>query len=80
MKIGLYAVKDNLTNGFMAPTTIRSDEEAKRSFKTQVNNIDIWRDNPSDFSLYKVGYYDDETGEIESHVEMLAGGRSVLND
>lgn len=80
MKIGLYAVKDNLNNTFMAPTTIKSDNEAIRAFKSQVNKIDIWKDNPGDFSLYKVGYYDDETGTIEPGVEMIASGRSVLND
>lgn len=80
MKIGLYAVKDNLSNAFMAPTTIKSDNEAIRAFKSQVNNIDIWKDNPGDFALYKVGYYDDETGIIEPEVTMIAGGRSVLNE
>ncbi len=77
MKINYYAVKDELANRFLAPTLIKSDELALRQFRSQINNIELWKDNPSDFSLYRLGEWDDETGILVSSIEKLAGGRSV---
>lgn len=79
MTYEMYSVKDELTNRFNAPIMMLNDDEAKRAFKSQVNNIQIWKDNPSDFSLYKVGTFCEETGEIIYKPEKLAGGRSVLD-
>lgn len=79
MIVNLYAVKDELSNEFMIPTIIKNDEMAKRQFKTQVNTIDLWRENPSDYSLFKLGTFNDETGIIESSLEKVVGGRSVVN-
>jgi len=75
----LYAVKDELSQNFLTPAHFNSEEEAKRQFKSQINNIPLWKDNPSDFSLYKVGTWDTETGIIESALEKIINGRSVLN-
>lgn len=74
----MYAVKDELSNSFYAPALMRNDAEALRAFKSQVNHQDIWKDNPGDFGLYKVGEYNDATGEITPEFEKLASGRSVI--
>lgn len=79
MICNMYAVKDELSGEFMIPTIIKNDDMAKRQFKTQINTIELWRENPSDYSLFKLGTYNDETGIIESHLEKIVGGRSVLN-
>lgn len=79
MKLEFYAVKDELANEMMLPGLFQTEDLAKRQFKSQVNNIELWKDNSSDFSLYRLGTFDNETGEIESHVEKVVGGRSVLN-
>lgn len=77
----IYAVKDELTNNFMQPTFIESDKEALRLFTYQVNNIDQWKFNSEDFSLYKIGTYDQATGTIVGIVpEKLSGGRSVVKN
>lgn len=75
----LYAVKDELTQTFLTPAYFNTEDEAKRMFKTQVNNIDLWKDNSSDFSLYKVGTWDNETGTLIPIIEKIISGRSVLN-
>ena len=79
MIYNMYTVKDELTNNFKAPVLMMNDSEALRQFKGQVNNIQLWKDNPSDFSLYKVGTFDEEKGEIIPEMEKLAGGRSVVD-
>lgn len=79
MVLKFFAVKDELANRFLAPTLMSSEAEAKRQFKSQINNIPMWKDNPSDFSLFALGEFNDETGELTSKVEKLAGGRSVAD-
>lgn len=75
----LYAVKDELTQTFLKPAHFDTEEEAKRMFKSQINNIELWKDNSSDFSLYKVGTWDNETGTLIPIIEKIINGRSVLN-
>lgn len=77
MILNYYAVKDELANKFLAPTLMNADEIAIRQFKTQINNIELWKDNSADFSLYRLGTWDDETGILTSSIEKLVGGRSV---
>ena len=74
----MYAVKDELSEIFLSPVMMRNDNEALRAFKSQVNHTDIWKDNPGDFGLYRVGEYNDATGEIEPEFEKIASGRSVI--
>lgn len=77
-KIFVYSVKDELTDTFMQPIFHESDLEVGRIFEYQINNTPIWKSNPADFSLYKLGTFNEETGEFNSKIEKIAGGRSVL--
>ena len=50
-------------------------------FTYQINNIDQWKFNSEDFSLYKIGTYDQATGTIIGiQPEKLSGGRSVVKN
>lgn len=79
----IYAVKDELTNTFMQPIFIKGKnnmEQATRLFAYQVNNTPIWKDNPSDYSLFHLGNFDEETGLISAMTPVkVANGRSVWN-
>lgn len=79
----MYAVKDEMTQKFMNPTFIEADDLADklaiRQFASNVNNIQLWKDNPNDYSLYKVGQFDDEEGALCCVVEKITSGRSVVN-
>lgn len=79
----MYSVKDELTNKFMNPMFVEEEEHADqiaiRQFKSNVNNIKLWRDNPNDYSLYKVGTFDDEVGASASVIEKVISGRSVVD-
>lgn len=76
----IYAVKDEMTSRFMEPQYFRSEEEAKRNFTYQINNIPMWKDNAADYSLFKLGCFDEEQGFILESIHMIkiCGGRSVL--
>lgn len=76
--IKIYAVKDELTDTFLQPTFMDNDLEVTRIFEFQVNNTPLWKDNASDYSLYKLGMFNEQTGEIISKIEKLTGGRAVV--
>lgn len=78
----IIGVRDELTGSFFQPNFFKGKEakkQALRLFETQVNDNPIWRNNPNDFGLYKLGEFNEETGEIKvSKIEKLASGSSVL--
>lgn len=73
----IAAVRDEMSQTFLTPIFVRNIGEAHRSFEWQINNTPIWKDNPSDFSLYRLGFFDEETGEIRIDSEKLVNGHSV---
>lgn len=77
-KFYIVSVKDELTGAFLQPTFGETLEELKRLFAYQVNKIDLWRYNSSDYTLYCLGTFDQETGEIMPHIERLVNGRAVV--
>ena len=83
MEYIMYSVKDELTGKFMNPMFIENietaDQQAIRQFRSNVNNIKLWKDNPNDYSLFKVGIFDDESGAAASVIEKVISGRSVLD-
>lgn len=83
MKYVMYSVKDELTGKFMNPMFVEDEDHADqlaiRQFKSNVNNIKLWKDNPNDYSLFKVGIFDDEEGAAASVIEKVISGRSVVD-
>ena len=77
MKTTFFAVKDELAGTFYAPSLFNTEAEAKRNFATAINQNPIWHDNASDFSLFKLGSYDDSTGLITTKLEKVVSGHSV---
>lgn len=66
MKLDVYAVRDAAVGAFMQPFFARSKGEAIRSFTLAVQDEkhDFYR-NPADFALFKLGMWDDTSGELE---------------
>lgn len=80
-KYVIAAVKDELAgeNGtFFKPAIEKDLIYIERAFEYSVNHEAIMKDNASDFSLYKIGYFDDETGQIEPMYQKLVTGTTVL--
>ena len=79
MEFLVYAVKDELTGVFYAPMYFKTEVEAARYFKTQMNNTPNCKYNASDYAIYKLGTFNEETGVFTSNVSKEIGGRSVID-
>lgn len=62
MKAIMCSIFDITTSLYKQPFYAMNEEDAKRAFKMILKSNDLMKDNPSDFELYKVGYWEDETG------------------
>lgn len=59
----IYSINDALI-GFQSPTIMNNDAFAMRSFKESFDGVK----NPQDYSLWKIGSFDTDTGELISCV------------
>ena len=62
---GLYSIKDEL-EGFTPPVICKDDQNAKRWFKTQLENNPLMKGNPTDFSIWLIGYFHTGKGIIRA--------------
>lgn len=66
MKVGIYAVYDQASGIYDGPVPQKTDNAAMRGFLDLAHNDQsVISKHPSDFSLWRIGTYDDSTGEIE---------------
>ncbi len=81
MKYGIYSIRDAAAGVFTAPTIDLTDESATRAFSQAVNNAgSMMNFVPSDFSLYRIGSLDVESGQIDSIIPpamVVSGDRLV---
>ena len=79
MRKNYYAIYDNLGQTFNVPVLFDNDATATRWFTNVVNSKenDIIYSNPQDFDLYKLGSYENNTGELTPGFEKLISGKSV---
>lgn len=68
MILNVYSLKDELT-GFGLPTVHDNDRVAMRSLQLAFEQPEpnIFRSNPSDYTLYCIGQFDTEVGLISSN-------------
>lgn len=81
MKYGIYSIRDAAAGVFTAPTIDLTDESAIRAFSQAVNNVgSMMNFLPSDFSLYRIGTLDLESGQINgiNPPSMLVCGDRLL--
>lgn len=81
MKIGMYAFKDTKI-GYMNPWTSHNDETAIRTFRSAVmdENENAIKNHLKDIELYKLGTYNDDTGELEKNHKFLINGITAKGD
>lgn len=66
MQLKMYTVRDSKVEAYLTPFFQRSHGEAERSFqKLATDKNTTVGANPSDFDLYFLGTYDDQTGKTE---------------
>lgn len=80
MIYGVYAIKDAKTS-FMPCNVDYNDASAIRNFEHAVTAPDsLMRSHPADYTLYRLGSYNTETGIIVSKADpqQIADAASVL--
>ena len=61
----VYSVFDSKALFWAAPFILRTNGEAVRAFASAANDpTHSWGRFPTDFTLFHIGYFDHETGEI----------------
>ena len=70
MKYEVFSVYDEKANYYHTPFYARNSEEAKRMFGTACRDKQtLLGNNPEDFTLYGIGFFNDSNGMFESFVE-----------
>lgn len=80
MILKIYAIRDQRTC-FLTPTADINDASAMRNFEAACLRSDsLMHSHAEDYSLYAVGYYDQDTGVITPIVplEPVADGKSFV--
>lgn len=80
MQRDYFAIRDNLANAFMTPVLFDNENMAIRWFTGVVNSREqneVIYNNPGDFELWKIGAYDNITGNLIGNLDKLATGLSV---
>lgn len=79
MKLGIYSIHDAHV-GFMAPVTDMNDATAMRNFSVQVNTNETIKRHSLEFTLYRIGSFDSDSGLIEAEIppELVANASSLL--
>ena len=68
----LFTVYDLKSQAYMPPFCVRAKDEAIRSFADQANNKDTGIGaHPSDYVLYELGDYDDQSAVITPYSEKV---------
>jgi hypothetical protein len=82
MKVSLYAVFDRCSGVYDGPIPGRADAEMIRNFTHMaIGGESPIAKSPEDFTLFKVGAWNDGTGELEDFVpEKLINGAEALSN
>lgn len=62
MKAIMCSVFDITTSTYRQPFYAMNYDDAKRAFKMIIGSNNLMKENPSDFELFELGLFDDETG------------------
>ena len=82
MKVDLYAVFDRCSGVYDGPIPGRADAEMVRNFTFMCTNKESKiSQSPEDFTLFKVGKWNDGTGELEPSVpeKLINGAEATAN-
>lgn len=67
MKLNMYAIFDDKAKTFTQPIFRTQDGMASRDFATLVNDENSpFSKYPGDYTLFKIGVFDDGTSEVEN--------------
>ena len=65
MIIRIYAIHDKAAEAFGSPLFFQTDAMAERAFTQAINDdANQYGKSPEDFTLFCIGDYDDESGQL----------------
>lgn len=77
----VFCIHDDVANRFAPDLWVQDSEAiAVRNFDFAISQPGIMQFSPNDFSLYKVGSYDDEKGLVEPIVPIVFIKKGVVNE
>ena len=82
MKVDLYAVYDVASGVYDGPIPGRADGEVIRNFSHMCKNGESKiSQSPEDYTLFKVGRWNDGTGEVDgmAPVKLINGAEALAN-
>ena len=71
----IYSVRDNVAEQFMGNFESVNDSTAVRGFKDACNDDKQLGKNATDYTLYKIAKFDDESGEFWNDKHKLQDGK-----
>jgi len=86
MKLFVFSIFDQAAGAYLRPYFSRSDDEGTRSFSKAAQDGDgLISEHPEDFTLFRVGTWDDNTGELDGSapvklvtaLEVIAASRKI---
>jgi hypothetical protein len=82
MELQVFSVYDQKAKAFLPPFFFHNEGIARRTFMDMVNKKDHqWNAHPEDYTLFKIGRFDDNSGEmIGVSPETLVNGLQVIDD
>lgn len=80
MKLNAYSLNDKKSRTFAAPFFFHNDAQAIRALvATARDEITTIAKFPEDFDLYRIGSFDDSTGQLETLTpEFLVNAQEIL--
>ena len=67
MKLQMYSIFDQAAKAFAQPFFMHNDGLAIRAFQDNANSADSQiAKHPDQFTLYNIGTYDDQTGQVDT--------------
>lgn len=80
MEYNLYTVRDSQAEVAMQPTFFEQDAQAIKAFKNSVCKEDHFDGSPADYTLYKIGKFNDNTMELHAYEpQKIIGGLDAWN-
>lgn len=78
MVIPVYCIRD-VKVGYAAPYVHTNNESAQRDFSYKLHNNEVLGFSPSDYSLYRIGTFDSESGRLTPEdPEFIVEGSAVF--
>lgn len=79
MKNKMFAVYDAKVKAFLSPFFMRNSGEATRGFESVANDEKSSISHyPEDYSLFELGEWDDETGNLSMHEAKVPLGTAIM--